>query len=76
MHVLIIIKVNDEFGLMKIEENNNYLSIICILTYFNKDTLEYDIMSKTNNRTNHIYKFKNVKFYCQIEKDGRIKTIY
>lgn len=72
------LNINDEFGLLKKEYNgrNEYLSIILKLKYFNKENLNYDLIVITNNRTSHEYKFKEVIFYCNVNKDGRVETIY
>ena len=70
------LSINDEFGIIKIENDNQSLSMICILKYFDKETLDYDIMIKTNNRVDYIYKFKDIKFYLEIEKNGSIKKVY
>lgn len=71
------LSINDEFGIRKHDKKSNEcLSIVCVLKYFDKSTLEYDILAKTNNRTDYEFKFKNVKFYCDIESDGRVKVIY
>lgn len=72
------LNINDEFGLLKKEYNgrNEYLSIILKLKYFNKESLNYDLIVITNNRTSYEYKFKEVNFYCKVNKDGRVETIY
>ena len=75
------IKINtgtEQFGIRKLSKSQNYQSFACVfeVTYFNKDTLEYDLHVVTINKEKYIFKFKqNTKFIVEIDKSGYLREV-
>lgn len=75
------IKINtgtEQFGIRKLSKSQNHQSFACVfeVTYFNKDTFEYDLRVVTINKEKYIFKFKpNTKFIVEIDKSGYLREV-